>query len=135
MKNRFSQGLGSRIAIYSIIISLFTMIAFTPEINSAGNSVTNQDLTSFALNSRVVLPVFSVGVEGIYQAEPVNSNLAKTSSSSQNITPFFPGSSGFHSDYLQLNSFICFSSSLPLKSSKQVCLLLDIPPPSPTIPV
>jgi hypothetical protein len=134
MKNRFSQGLSSQIAISSIIISLFTIMAFNPELNSAGNGIINQNVNFYTPDSHVTLPVFSAGVECIYQTEPINTNLSKTSSSHQNAIPFFSGSSGFHSDYLHLNSFVCFSNSIPLKSSRQVCLLLDIPPPSPQIP-
>jgi len=134
MKNRFSQGLSSRIAVSGIIISLFTLMAFTPEINSAGHNVIDQNLTFFAPNSRVALPVFSTGVECIYQAEPVNGNLAKTPSSPQNIIPLFTATSGFHTDYLHLNSYMCFSDNIPHKSFRQVCLFLDLPPPSPQRP-
>ena len=130
MKNRVSQGIISQITIFGIIISLFTIMAFTPEINSAGNSINNQDLTFFAQSSRVALPVFNTGVEYIYQGEPANGNLIKTPSSPQNIVPLFTSASGFHIDYLHLNSHTYFPDNIPHKSFRQVCLLLDIPPPS-----
>lgn len=129
MKNHFFRGRESQIAISCIIISLFAIMAFNPEINSAGNCVNNQTATFYAPNNRVALPVFNTGVEYICQAEPVNGNLSKTSFS-QNIDPLFPASSGFCTDYLHLNSYVFFSDNIPHKSFRQVCLLLDLPPPS-----
>ena len=112
-----------------IVISLFALVVFTPEINLADTGISSQNITSSIPNSRGVIPVSSFGVGYACLIEPVSSNISKTLSSSQNVILLFPASSVFHGDSLFSKNRVFISDGILHKSSRQVCQLLDLPPP------
>ena len=129
MKNFYSQGWFSKVAITGIIGNLFIITVFAPEINSTSVRVTSHNVVYFAPNIPVTQTVYNTGVEFIYLTEPANSNISKVPDSSQNIIPGFSASFGFNLDKLRLGKCIYFAEYISHKSLRQVCLLLDIPPP------
>lgn len=130
MKNRCSQDLIGKLAVSGIIISLFSIAVFIPEINSTSTGIISQNILSYAQNGRTLLPVFNSGVECIYPTDPGNGNISKMPDSSRNVIPFFSASSGFHADNLHPVKYSLFSNKVPHISFRQICLLLDLPPPS-----
>jgi hypothetical protein len=129
VKNFYSQGWLSKVAVTGIIGSLFTITVFAPEINLASIGVTSYNAVYFAPNSRSIQAVFNASVECIYLTEPGNGNISKIPASSQNIIPLFSASFGFNTDKLHQGKCIYLSDNIPHKSLRQVCLLLDLPPP------
>jgi len=130
MKNRYSQQLLGKIAVSGIIISLFSIVIFTPEINSTGTGIISQSTISLPQNGRNLLPVFNSSIECIYPTETGNGNISKIPASSRNVTPVFWASSCFYADNLHPGKNSCLSDKVPRKSFRQVCLFLDLPPPS-----
>jgi len=130
VKKLRSRGLNSKFAVSGLVISFFSILVFTPEINSTGADVISRNITFFATNSRTMLPVFTASVECVYQAEPLSGNLSKTSTSSQNVIPLVSASPGFYVKNIYPAKYIFFPDNIPRKSFRQVCLLLDLPPPS-----
>jgi hypothetical protein len=129
MQKYRSQGRLAKIAVSGVVISLFSVLFFTPAVDSPTTSVIGQNINYFASNSHTMQAVFNVGVECIYLAEPVNGNVSKVQFSSRYVIPFFYPSSGFCANKLFSGKFIYFSDKIPRKSFRQVCLVLDLPPP------
>ena len=129
MQKYCSQGGLSKVAVSGIVISLFTIAVFSPEVNSAATGVSGQNANFSLPSSRSMQAVFNIGVECIYLTEPVSGNISKTPSSSKEGIPLFYASSGFCADNLYPGEYVYFSDKIPRKSFRQVCLVLDIPPP------
>ena len=129
MQKYRSQGRLVKIAVSGVVISLFSVLVFTPAVDLPTTGVIGQNINYFAANSRTMQTVFNVGVEYIYLAEPVNGNISRVQSSSKSVIPVFYPSSGFYTDNLYSGKFICFSDNIPRKSFRQVCLIFDLPPP------
>jgi hypothetical protein len=129
MQKYRSEGRLAKIAVSGVVISLFSVLFFTPAVDSSTNSVIGQNINYFAANTHNIQAVFNVGVECIYLVEPVNGNVSKVQSSSGYFIPFFYSSSGFCANKLFSGKFIYFSDKIPRKSFRQVCLVLDLPPP------
>jgi len=130
MQKSSRQGWLSRVAVTGIAISLFSIAVFPVEINAAPAGILSQNMNYFAPNSRSMQPVFNVGVDCMYLTETVNTNIAKTQSSSRDTVQLFNTASGFYADSLYPGKYICFSDKIPRKSFRQVCLVLDLPPPA-----
>jgi hypothetical protein len=129
MQKNCSQGWFSKVAVSGIVISLFTIAVISPEITSADAGAVSQNINYFAASSRSMQAVFNIGVECIYLTEPVSGNISKTPSSSKEGISLFYASSGFCADNLYPWEYVYFSDKIPRKSFRQVCLVLDIPPP------
>jgi hypothetical protein len=129
MQKYIPQGWLAKIAVSGVVISLFSVLIFTSALGLPTTGVTGQNTNYFAANSHSMQTVFNVGVECIYLAEPVNGNIAKQQSSSKDIIPLFYASSVFYADNLSSGKFVYFSDKIPRKSFRQVCLVLDLPPP------
>ena len=129
MQKYCSQGWLSKVAMSGILISLFSIAVFPFELNSVATDVISPNVHYFASNSRGMQAVFNIGVECIYLAEPVSGNTSKTLSSFKEGIPLFYASSGFCADNLYPGKYMFFSDKIPRKSFRQVCLVLDIPPP------
>ena len=129
MQKYCSQGWLSKVAMSGILISLFSITVFPFEFNSVTTDVISPNVHYFASNSRGMQAVFNIGVECIYLAEPVSGNTSKTLSSFKEGIPLFYASSGFCADNLYPGKYMFFSDKIPRKSFRQVCLVLDIPPP------
>ena len=129
MQKYRSQGRLVKIAVSGLVISLFSVLVFTPAVDLPTTGVIGQNINYFAANSRTMQTVFNVGVEYIYLAEPVNGNISRVQSSSKSVIPVFYPSSCFYTDNLYSGKFICFSDNIPRKSFRQVCLIFDLPPP------
>jgi hypothetical protein len=131
VKKLYSQGWLSKVAVSGIIGGLFTITVFAPEINLASSiDVTSHNVVYFALNSHSMQAVFNNSIECLYLTEPSNSNISKMPASSQNIMPLFSAAFGFNADKLHQGRCICSSDFIQHKSLRQICLLLDLPPPS-----
>jgi len=124
-----SQGWLSKIAMSGLAISLFTIAVFPFELNPIRTGIIIQNVNYFTSNSRGMQAVFNIGVECLYLTEPVSANISKPPSPSKEVIPLFYSSSGFWADKLSSGKFIYFSDKIPRKSFRQVCLILDIPPP------
>ena len=129
MQKYRSQGWLAKVAASGVVISLFSIAVFTPAVDLPTIGVIGQNTNYFVANSHSMETVFSVGVECIYIAEPINGNIAKQQSSSKDIIPLFYVSSVFYADNLSSGKFVYFSDKIPRKSFRQVCLVLDLPPP------
>ena len=130
MKKYSLQEWLGKLALSGVLIGLFTVAAFTPEINSLGTDISSQVEIFSAFKSQCVQPVFSSGVEYINLTEPVNGNISKAASSFTNIIPVTYISSAFHTNNQYPGKYIYFSDKVPSKSFRQICLLVDIPPPA-----
>ena len=130
MKKYSLQEWLGKLALSGIIIGMFTVAAFAPEINSPGTDISSQGDIFSVFKSQCVQPVFSSGVEYINLAEPVNGNMYKAPSSSTNVIPVIYLSSAFHTNNQYPGKYISLSGKIPAKSFQQMCLLADIPPPS-----
>jgi hypothetical protein len=129
MQKYCSQGWLSKVAMSGILISLFSIAVFPFELNSVPNNAISPNVNYFASNSRGIQAVCNIGVECIYLAEPVSGNISKTLSSFKEGIPLFYASSCFCMDNLYPAKYVYFSDNIPRKSLRQVCLVLDIPPP------
>ena len=129
MQKYRSQGRLVKIAVSGVVISLFSVLFFTPVVDAPTTGVTCQNINYFAANSRSMQTVFNVGVEFINLAEPGIGNISRVQSSSKNVMPLFYPSSGFYADNLYPGNFIYISDNIPRKSFRQVCLIFDLPPP------
>ena len=129
MQKYSSQGWLSKVAVSGIVISLFTIVVFSPEVNSTTTGVSGQNANFSLSSSRSMQAVFNIGVECIYLTEPVSGNTSKIPSSSKEVIPLFNASSGLFADNLYPGEYVYFSDKIPRKSFRQVCLVLDIPPP------
>jgi hypothetical protein len=129
MQKYFSQGWLSKVVVSGILISLFSIAVFPFELNSVTTDVISPNVNYFASNSRSMQAVFNIGVECIYLAEPVSGNISKTLSSFKEGIPLFYASPGCCADKLYSGEYVYFSDRIPRKSFRQVCLVLDIPPP------
>ena len=129
MQKYCSQGWLSKVAMSGILISLFSIAVFPFEFNSVTTDVISPNVNYFASNSRSMQAVFDIGVECIYLAEPISGNISKTLSSFKEGIPLSYASSGFCADNLYPGKYVYFSDKIPRKSFRQVCLVLDIPPP------
>ena len=125
----FSQDLFGKLALPGIIIGLFTVTAFTPEVNSDITVNTGQDSFYSTFTAQTVQPVFKSAVEYINLTEPGTGNITKVTTSSANITPLIYTSSGYHANNQYPGNYIYFSDNIPHKSYRQICLFLDLPPP------
>jgi hypothetical protein len=131
VKKLYSQGWLAKIAVSGIIGGLFTITVFAPEINSTGIDATSHSVVYFAPNIPSTQAVFDTGIECVYLTEPANSNILKIPDSSQNMIPLFSASFGFNTNKLHQGKCIYLSDDIPHQSLRQVCLFLDLPPPSP----
>ncbi|MGP8080343.1 MAG: hypothetical protein ACLPVI_07530 [Dehalococcoidales bacterium] len=129
MKKYSLQEWLGKLALTGVLIGLFTVAAFTPEINSLGTGITTSDGIISALNSQRVQPVFTSNVEYVNLTEPVNGNTYKAPSFSTNVIPVIYLSSAFHTNNQYPGKYISLSGKIPAKSFQQMCLLADIPPP------
>ena len=77
MKKYSLQEWLGKLALSGVLIGLFAVAAFTPEINSFGTGISSPDGIISALNSQSVQPVFTGNVEYINLAEPVNGSISK----------------------------------------------------------
>jgi hypothetical protein len=129
MKKCCSQGLLGKLGLSGIIIGLFTVVAFTPEVNSGIGPNSSDDNIYSTFTSQIAQPVFfTASVECINLTEPVSGNISKIPSSYANAIPHF-----YASDFQMISQYpgkyIFFSDKIPHKSFRQICLFLDIPPP------
>jgi hypothetical protein len=131
VKKLYSQGWLAKVTVSGIIGGLFAITVFAPEINSTGIDAASYNVVYLAPNIPSTQAVFNTSVECIYLTEPANTNISKMPDSSQNILPLFSAASGFNTDKLHQGKCIYLSDDIPHQSLRQVCLLLDIPPPSP----
>jgi hypothetical protein len=129
MKKYSLQEWLGKLALTGVLIGLFTVAAFTPEINSFGTGINTPDGIISALNSQSVQPVFTNNVEYINLAEPVNGNISKAPASAKNIVPAVYHSSAFHNNQYQAKCIDC-AEPVSFYYSRQLCLLVDIPPPA-----
>ena len=127
MQKYRSQGWLAKAAVYGAVISLFSIAVFIPGVNSPSTDVIGQNNCYFTANSRGMQAVFNIGIECIYLAEPVNSNISKMQSSKDVIQLY--DSSGFYAEKLFPGKCVNFSDNIPRKTFRQVCLVFDIPPP------
>jgi hypothetical protein len=118
-----------KLALTGVLIGLFTVAAFTPEINSLGTGITTPDGIISALNSQSVQPVFTNNVEYINLAEPVNGSISKTPASVKNIVPAVHLSAALRNNQYQAKC-IDYAEPASFYYSRQLCLLVDIPPPA-----
>jgi hypothetical protein len=128
-KYSFQEWLG-KLALPGILIGMFTVVAFTPEINSLGTGIISRGEVFSTIKSQCVQPVFSTAVECVNLAEPVNGNISKAPSSFTNVIPVSYISSAFHMNNQYSGKYIYFSDKVPSKSYRQICLLVDLPPPA-----
>jgi hypothetical protein len=124
-----SKGWFSKVALTGIIGSLFTIAVFAPATNSNTPGIISRTVNYCFVNIRSTPVVFDTGVECIYLTEPANSIILKIPDSSQNVIPLFCIFSGFHANNPYPGKYINFSDKIPHKSFRQICLLMDIPPP------
>jgi hypothetical protein len=129
VKKYCSQELFGKLALPGIIIGLFTITAFTPDINSGIAANSGQNNISFTFTNQTVQPVFSGGVEFVNLTEPVVGSISKVSPSFSNVIPLYLNTSGFHTNNQYPGNYIIFSDKIPRKSFRQICLFLDLPPP------
>lgn len=129
MKHRYNNGLFSTIVLAGIIISLVSLGACTHDINSTINGVINPNIISSFPNNHNAAPVSTNGIEYIYLTEVDNVSISKTLTSSQNVIPIF---SIFFCNQAQnpyQDKYTYFPDSVLGKALRQICRLLDLPPP------
>ena len=119
-----------KLALPGILIGLFTVAAFTPEINSPVTGISSHGEVFTSFNSQCVKTVFSTGVEYVNLTEPVNGSISKVTSSITNVIPVAYVSSAFHAKNQYPGNYTEFSDKEITKSFREMYLLLDIPPPA-----
>jgi hypothetical protein len=128
VKNRSFQKWVFRSAVAGVVISLLGAIIAAPEATSFSGEQINQNMTS-ATAGHSTAPGFGSTVEYVYFVEPVTGNLTKLPSSPRDIVPDCYASFMVHENSLYPGKYRYFSDKMPRKSFRQVCLLLDLPPP------
>jgi hypothetical protein len=129
VKKYCAQELFGKLALPGIIIGLFTITAFTPEVNAGITSNNSRGFVFSTFAIQTIQPVFSAGVEFVNFTEPVVGSISKVSPSFSNVIPLFLNTSGFHTNNQYPGNYIIFSDKIPHKSFRQICLFLDLPPP------
>jgi hypothetical protein len=119
-----------KLALPGILIGLFTVAAFTPEINSPVTGISSRGEIFTGFNSQCVQTVFNAGVEYVNLTEPVNGDISKGTSSITNVIPVAYASSAFHANNQYPGNYTEFSVKEISKSFREMYLLLDIPPPA-----
>jgi hypothetical protein len=119
-----------KLALPCILIGLFTVAAFTPEINSPVTGIRSHGEIFTGFNSQCVQTVFSTGVEYVNLTEPVNGGISNVTSSITNVIPVAYASSAFHANNQYPGNYTEFSDKEISKSFREMYLLVDIPPPA-----
>jgi hypothetical protein len=119
----------SKLVVTGLVIALLTALVISPEISTAVNDRTGQNVNFTSSSSRNMQAGFSASADCLYIAEPVSGNLTKPSSSARDIVPDVQTSGGFQADSLHPGKYIHYSNKVPRKSFSQICFLLDLPPP------
>jgi hypothetical protein len=129
VKKHCSHELFGKLALPGVILGLFTVAAFIPELNSGSTVNNNRDNTFYTFANQTIQPVFKAGVECINLAEPVGSSISKIPSFSVNTIPAY-ASSGFQTNNQYPWKYIYFSDHTPYQPFREICLFLDLPPPA-----
>jgi len=129
MKYLYTNRLLGKLLLAGIVISLFSLVGFIPEVPSSENGIINQNNISLIPKSHTTAPVSTNTFEYVYLTEIDNSNISKTASSSQNVIPIFTIFNVFQLQTLRADKYTYFSGNVLGKSLQQVCQLLDQPPP------
>jgi hypothetical protein len=130
MKKYSLQEWLGKLALSGILVGMFTVAAFTPEINSLGIGIISRGEVFSAIKTQCVQPVFNTTVECVNLAEPVNGNISRAPSSLTNVLPVSYISSAVHMNNQYPGKYIYLSDKIPSKSYRQNCLLVDLPPPA-----
>ena len=130
MKKYSLQEWLGKLTLTGVLIGLFTVAAFTPEINSTVTGISSRGQIFTGFNNQCVQTVFSAGVEYVNLTEPVSGSISKVTSSITNVIPVAYASSAFHANNQYPGNYSEFSDTALSKSFREMYLLVDIPPPA-----
>jgi hypothetical protein len=130
VKKYVYQGWLFRTAVFGVVAGLFAVTVFTPEINPGSDGAVGRYLDYYVPCIRSTPAAFSASQDCVYITEPANSAFARMPDSTQNFIPLYAAFLGLDSARLPQGKWTCLSYSISRQSFGQVCLLLDIPPPS-----
>jgi hypothetical protein len=128
MSNYVSQRRRSRTAVTVIVISLLSAVIFTPEAGNAAVEQISRSVNYTAQNSSSQQEGFTAGADCVYITEQASGNISKPDNSFETVVPQNINSS-YSADNLQTGRYTFYSDKMPRKYFRQICLLLDIPPP------
>ena len=129
MQNSSSQSrYTNRILVIGVILSLLAASTFIPATASAASARQGRNGAYSAQNNRDLRSGFSAGKDCIGISEPLSASITNPPSSGETVT-HLNYTSAFDPDRLHPGKYIYYSDKMPRKDFRQICLLLDLPPP------